>query len=94
MPIFCATYAYDDDSAAALDEARPGHRDWLDQQPQLLASGPTDDDGAVLVWEAESAAEVEALLDQDPFVVAGVIAERRVVGWSIVRGRWREQLGL
>jgi uncharacterized protein YciI len=94
MAIFCATYEYDPAVTATLDEVRPAHRDWLAEQPQLLASGPTDADGAVLIWEGESAAEVEAILDQDPFHDAGVIAERRVVGWQIVRGRWREALGI
>ncbi len=94
MAIFCATYEYDPAATATLEEVRPAHREWLAGQPQLLASGPTDADGAILVWEGGSAAEVEAILDQDPFHDAGVIAERRVVGWQIVRGSWREPLGL
>ena len=94
MAIFCATYEYDPAAAATLDEVRPAHRDWLAEQPQLLASGPTDANGAILVWEGESAAEVEAILDRDPFHDAGVIAERRVVGWQIVRGSWRGPLGI
>lgn len=94
MAIFCATYEYDPAATATLDEVRPAHRDWLAEQPQLLASGPTDANGAVLIWEGESAAEVEAILDRDPFHPAGVIAERRVVGWQIVRGSWRERLGI
>ncbi|WP_193605757.1 YciI family protein [Nocardioides dongkuii] len=94
MPIFCATYAYDPAATETLDAVRPAHRDWLAEQPALLASGPTDDGGAVLVWEGGSAAEVEAILDQDPFHAAGVIAERRVVGWQIVRGRWLDVLDL
>ncbi len=93
MPIFCATYAYTDDTAT-LDRVRPAHREWLADQPQLLASGPTDAGGAILVWEAASAVEVERILDADPFTEAGVIAERRVVGWTVVRGRWLQQLGL
>lgn len=94
MPIFCATYDYDPARATELAEARPAHRDWLAEQPQLRASGPTDAGGAILVWEADSAAEVEAILDQDPLHPVGVIAERRVVGWQIVRGSWRGPLGL
>ena len=94
VAIFCATYAYDAGATARLEEARPAHRDWLAEQPQLQASGPTDAGRAILVWEADTAAEVEAILDRDPLVAAGVITERRVVGWQIVRGRWREPLGL
>ena len=94
MPIFCVTYAYAPDATETLDRVRPAHREWLDGQPANLASGPTDAHGAVLVWEADSAADVEAALDQDPFMTEGVVAERTVVGWSIVRGRWLEQLDL
>ena len=94
MPVFCATYEYAPDATETLDRVRPAHRAWLGEQPGLLTSGPTDAGDAVLVWEAGSAAEVEALLDQDPFVTEGVVAERRVVGWTIVRGRWLDQLGL
>lgn len=94
MPVFVATYAYDPAASARLDEVRPAHREWLATQPGLLASGPTDAGGAVLVWEGASAAEVEAILDQDPFHPAGVVAERTVVGWDIVRGRWLDVLDL
>jgi hypothetical protein len=41
------------------------HRTWLADQTEFLVSGPTDDDGAVLIFRAESADEVNALLDQD-----------------------------
>ncbi len=90
MPVFVATYAYSDD-AAARDATRPAHRAWLREQPSVLASGPTDADGAVLVFEGASAAEVETLLDLDPFALhGGIVAERRVVGWSVVTGRLAE----
>lgn len=72
MAIFCVTYDYDPGATETLDEVRPAHRDWLAEQPQLLASGPTDAGGAVLIWEGGSAAEVEAILDRDPFHDAGV----------------------
>lgn len=87
VPTFVATYAYTDD-ADARSAARPEHRAWLGTLPQLIASGPTDAEGAVLVLEADSAQEVERLLDDDPFAVrGGIVAERRVVGWTVVSGR-------
>ena len=94
MAIFVATYAYDPERTAELEAARPAHRDWLAEQPALLLSGPTDAGSAVLLWEGDSAADVEAILDGDPLAPAGVIAERRVTGWNPVRGRWLGPLGL
>jgi uncharacterized protein len=87
MAIFCVTYEYGDDQDT-LATVRPVHRDWLADLPSLLASGPTDANGAVLIVEGESAAQVEKLMDGDPLAAAGVISHRRVVGWDVVRGRW------
>ncbi|WP_337061283.1 YciI family protein [Kineococcus sp. G2] len=87
MPYFVATYAYTPDTALR-DEVRPVHREWLaGLGERLVLSGPTDADGAVLVFEAPDAAAVEALLEQDPFTVRGIVAERRVVGWNPILGR-------
>lgn len=93
MPIFCVTYDYAHDSEA-LDAIRPEHRAFLAEQAGLLLSGPTDDGGALLIFEAASAAEVEEILDDDPFHEADLIVERNVVGWSPVLGSWREELSL
>ncbi|CAB4691458.1 MAG: hypothetical protein F2667_02305 [Actinobacteria bacterium] len=93
MPYYAATYEFVAD-AAAIEAARPGHRDWLSHQPALRLSGPDDANGALLIWEASDAAEVEALLDEDPYTPAGVIAARRVVGWRPILGSWSTQLAL
>lgn len=90
MAVFVATYSYSSDGERR-DAVRPAHREWLQSQSSVLASGPTDADGAVLVFEAASAAEVEQLLDHDPFVLdGGIVAERGVVGWSVVIGRLKD----
>ncbi|SDQ52958.1 YciI family protein [Quadrisphaera sp. DSM 44207] len=91
MPHFVATYAYTDDTAGR-DAARPSHREFLASLEQLVLSGPTDANGAVLVFRAGSAAEVEELLEQDPFVRAGFVAERTVVGWTVVSGRAKDRI--
>ncbi len=90
MPHFVATYRYARDSDARRDEHRPAHRDYLRGLDGVLLAGATQSDdgpGAVLVFEAASAAEVERLIDEDPFVTAGVVAQRSVVAWSITTGR-------
>ena len=91
MPIFAVTYVYSSD-IEAQDRLRPEHRAFLAAQDGLLMSGPTDDNGALIIWEAKSAAEVEEVLDEDPFWTADLIAERAVVGWTPVLGPWRETL--
>jgi uncharacterized protein YciI len=93
MATFAVTYVYTADTEAR-DRIRPEHRGFLADQDGLLLSGPTDDDGALLIWEAASATEVEDVLDEDPFWTAGLVAERAVVGWNPVLGPWRETLDL
>ncbi|MEX0426205.1 YciI family protein [Nocardioides sp. DS6] len=90
MAIVAVTYAYNDDTATQ-GEVRPKHREFLRSQPHLLLSGPTDDGGALLVFEGDVAG-IEALLDQDPFKAAGVIASRTVVTWDVVLGSKRDAL--
>ena len=91
MPHVVATYAYTADTAAR-DAVRARHREYLASLEELLLSGPTDASGAVLVFEAASPADVEALLDADPFVThGGIVAERTVVGWDVVLGRWADR---
>lgn len=87
------TYAYTPDTAAR-DEVRPAHRAWLASLGEpLVVSGPTDADGAFLVFEAGSAAAVEALVDADPFVLDGrVVGSHAVVGWTPVLGRAKDRL--
>jgi uncharacterized protein len=90
MAVFVVTYEYTSD-AEHRSEVRPTHRAWLATLPNLLVSGPTDADGAVLVFEGASAAEVDAVVDQDPFVTdGGIVAERRTVGWTVVGGSLKD----
>ena len=93
MAIYAVTYGYTPDEEAR-DQLRPEHREYLAGQGGLLLSGPTDGDGALLIFEGKSAAEVEEILDEDPFWVEGLVAERTVLEWKPVLGPWRESLGL
>lgn len=92
MAIVAVVYQYDDD-AETQAVVRPKHREFLGAQPNLLLSGPTDDGGALLIFEGDVAG-IEALLEQDPFKAAGVIASRTVTTWDVVLGSRRESLGL
>jgi uncharacterized protein YciI len=93
MSIFAVTYVYGN-TPDELSDLRPAHREWLAAQDGLLLSGPTDDNGALLLWEGKSAGEVEDMMDEDPFWVEGLIVERNVVGFTPKTGPWLEPLGL
>jgi len=99
MPIHAVTYVYPD-RPADLDATRPEHRAFLrglHEQGTLLASGPlaaTDDApaGALLVLDADSPEAVLAILDEDPFARAGLVAGRTVRPWSPVIGDWADRV--
>ncbi|HJE51610.1 MAG TPA: YciI family protein, partial [Tessaracoccus flavescens] len=60
------------------------------------ASGPlvgSQPPSALLLMRADSSDAIEALLDDDPFHTAGLIAERRVDEWNPVIGIFAEQAG-
>ena len=94
MPVFAVHYQYRDDSVAGRDTHRPAHRAFLDtllEGPvKLLASGPYTDEpaGALLIFQADTAAEVESTLDADPFALHGFIGGRQVRAWSQSKGPW------
>lgn len=91
MPLHAVLYRYVDD-AAALDAHRPAHRDYLRslyEQGHLVVSGPLAEGGgpgALLVLDAADPAAVAELLDQDPFRVLGLIADREIRRWNPVFG--------
>lgn len=91
MPTYAVTYNYTA-SPEHLAEVRPIHREWLAEQLRdgaLLASGPmVDSPTALLIWQADSVQELAALLDHDPFDIAGCIGERVIQEWNPVFGPW------
>ncbi|WP_084103908.1 YciI family protein [Demequina sp. NBRC 110056] len=95
MTTFAIEYAYDERSAER-DAHRPAHRAYLAEQAaagRMLAYGRYDDDappGALLVCEAATVADVEAIIAADPFVTAGLVAEHRIRIWPAVWGRGLE----
>ena len=89
MSIFAVSYTYSDD-VATRDEVRPSHRAFLralNTDGVVRASGPVDGGvGALLILEAESADAALAVLDEDPFALRGLVAERGVRQWDVVIG--------
>lgn len=84
---FAADIVYTDD-AAKIAEVRPAHREYLKKlldSGNLAISGPfTDDRGGLLVYEAETQEDAEALLRDDPFAKAGVFVSWTMRGWRVI----------
>lgn len=88
MSVFALNYTYGG-PAEILAEHRPAHRAFLRELHERgvnLASGPLGDDGALIVLRAESAADVERLLQDDPLVVHGAVTEHEIREWSVTIG--------
>ncbi|MDO4243726.1 MAG: YciI family protein [Actinomyces sp.] len=88
--IYAVEYRYVTDQDEELDRVRPAHRAFnaaLADRGRLLAAGPyvgTHD--ALIIVRAEDAADALALLADDPFQQAGLIAERLPREWNPVIG--------
>lgn len=93
MSTFAVTYHYTDD-VAKRDEVRPTHREFLlglHAEGVVRASGPADGgSGALVIVEADSADAALSILDADPFVAQGVVAERSARQWEVVIGGFAE----
>lgn len=89
MNTYAVTYIFSAEPEE-VQQIRPTHREWLSAQlasGALLASGPmVDRPAALLIFKAESIEELNALLDQDPYEIAGVIGERTIEAWNPVFG--------
>ena len=75
-----------------LAEVRPRHREFLNR---LVAAGTVaiagpfaDNTGGVVLYQAADAESLQELLDQDPYAIEGVIAERTVREFNPVLGAW------
>ncbi|MFC6012674.1 YciI family protein [Nocardia lasii] len=94
MPIFAVHYTYTDATAADRASNRPEHRAWLNalvEAGTVLSSGPyPDGSGALLIFRADDAATLDALLPQDPFAKLGLIEAVRPVEWLPVMGAFAE----
>lgn len=96
MAYFATTYRYTDE-VERRTAVRPTHRDYLaglTERGQLQVSGPFADGepgGALLVFVADDAAGARVLIDADPFVLEGLVAEITVREWTPVSGVLAQQ---
>jgi uncharacterized protein YciI len=90
-PHLLLTYDYVDD----IVERRAPHRDahlaqaraWLGDG-RLIAAGAVGDPptGALFVFSARPAEEVEAFVAADPYLSAGLVTGWRIAPWNVVVG--------
>ncbi len=91
MPIYAVTYRYAD-QPEVIAEHRPAHREYIASllgDGGLIASGRTEGGetpSALLLFQAESVAQVENVLDPDPFWTLGLIEKREIVEWILSSG--------
>jgi uncharacterized protein len=82
---FAAIIEYGPD-LSKIAEVRPIHRVYLAdllKNGKLAISGPfVDDTGGLIVYEAESEAEAQKLISEDPFSKAGVFAKWSIRPWN------------
>lgn len=87
MAKFAVILTYSDDNEKR-QAVRPSHRDYLRglvEQGRLLHAGPfADDSGSLIVYEATSADEVQAILNDDPFSKEGIITDSVIREWNRV----------
>ncbi|HEX6075574.1 MAG TPA: YciI family protein [Micromonosporaceae bacterium] len=70
----------------------PAHASYLyslAERGVLLLAGPlVGENAGLLLYEVENREELERVLDSEPYVRAGVVAERRVREWLPGKGSW------
>jgi len=81
------TYTHDVDALAA---SRPRHREYLRAlvaDGRVAAAGPwTDDSAGFAIYRVTDRAELDRLLDEDPYTTEGVAAARTIHEWKLVLG--------
>jgi uncharacterized protein YciI len=75
-----------------MPEVRPRHRDFLRalaEQGRVAVAGPLGDGtGGITLYQADDEGHLEETIDQDPYFLEGVIAERTVREFKPVIGAW------
>jgi len=94
MPVFAVHYTYRSSQNAERDVYRPAHRGYLREllgEGKVLATGSyvdNDNPGALLIFQADSAAVVADMLRIDPFMVNGLVAGADIREWAQAMGPW------
>lgn len=83
--------AHDKPNAQQLRQStRPEHLNWVDaQDSQIRLGGPLLDEtgnpiGSMIIYETENLAAAEKLIQQDPYVKAGLFGDITLTPWKMV----------
>jgi uncharacterized protein YciI len=84
-----ATYVQDRHRVDASRAEHQAYADALREHDRLVMGGPLLDDdgrprGVLLVYEVASKEEAETLVQRDPFVLNGAIADYRLSEWTVL----------
>jgi uncharacterized protein YciI len=78
-----------------MPEVRPRHREFLRNlaaDGRVAVAGPLGDgSGGITLYQADDEAHLKATIDQDPYLLEGVIAERTIREFKPVIGAWVPQ---
>ncbi|MFN8533907.1 MAG: YciI family protein [Dehalococcoidia bacterium] len=91
MKLFAAILGYVPDIAEKRAPHRPAHLAYLErlrEQGRVVLAGAWADplDGALVVYRAESREEVDELMRNDPYCLAGLWTGMTVREWNVVIG--------
>ena len=79
-------------SRAERQAVHPNHTAYLNHLTEcgmLLLAGPlVDENGGLLIYEVADRAELRKVLDAEPYVRAGFVAESRIHQWEPRQGIW------
>ncbi|MBN0046127.1 hypothetical protein JS756_18855 [Streptomyces actuosus] len=91
MAKFVVEFEYNVDRAGR-ESLHPAHAEnlyRLAEKGVLLLGGPlVGENSGLLVYEVASREELQRLLDEEPYVKGGVVAEIRVREWAPGKGSW------
>jgi uncharacterized protein YciI len=91
MAVFVVEFTYNVDRAER-EKAHRAHADYLAEltgKDILLGAGPlTGVNGGLLIYRVADSDELRRILDNEPYVQAGYVADTRVREWRPGKGAW------
>ncbi|MET7987658.1 MULTISPECIES: YciI family protein [unclassified Streptomyces] len=82
-------YSVDREGRQGLHPAHAENLHRLARSGVLLLGGPLADENAgLLLYEVEDRAELQKVLDAEPYVQGGIVAGTRIRQWSPGKGSW------
>ena len=80
-------YEYVEDVLERREPYRPLHLQRIEDHPAIVLAGALGDPphGAAIVFRTDDATEPERFAAEDPYVVAGLVAARRVERLAVVK---------